>query len=111
MDLTVRHLDQVSIITVTGRVLLGEGDAALRQAIEELTDQGRLKVLLNLEEVPTMDSMALGQIVAAQVHAGRKGGTVKLLGANHRIKNLLALTRLTAVFETFDSESEAIASF
>ena len=107
----MRHLDDVSVVDLSGRILLGEGDVAMRQAVEDLADRGRLRIVLNLENVPTMDSMALGQLVAAQVHASRKGGAVKLVRANHRIQNLLALTRLTAVFEIFESEAAATASF
>ena len=90
---------------------IGEGDDALREAVTRLVDGGRTKIVLNLAEVPYVDSAGLGEIVRCYTTVSRKGGRLKLLHLTKKIKDLLAITKLLTVFETYDSEDEAVKSF
>jgi anti-sigma B factor antagonist len=111
MELTIRHEGDVSIVEISGRILVGEGDQQMRDAIDGLVTEGRGRILLILEKVPYLDSMALGQLVTAQVRANKKGVALKLVGLNHVFRNLLAMMKLTEVFEIYERQEDAIASF
>jgi anti-sigma B factor antagonist len=90
---------------------LGEGDELLKDKLNSLLQQGRRKVVLNLEEVPYIDSAGLGQIVGGYTTITRQGGSLKLLNLTKRITDLLSITKLLTVFETYDSEADAVRSF
>jgi anti-sigma B factor antagonist len=92
-------------------VTLGEGDELLRDKINSLLNQGFKKIVLNLAEVPYIDSAGLGEIVRTYTTVSRQGGSLKLLNLTKRIADLLSITKLLTVFETFDSETEAVRSF
>jgi anti-sigma B factor antagonist len=111
MQIEERIVDNVTILDLKGKVTLGEGDEALKDKINSLVQQGRTKILLNLGEVPYIDSAGLGQIVRTYTTVTRDGGQLKLVHLTKRIEDLLAITKLLTVFETFDSESEALKSY
>jgi anti-sigma B factor antagonist len=90
---------------------LGEGDELLKDKINSLIHQGQKKLLLNLEGVPYIDSAGLGEIVRTYTTVSRQGGSLKLVNLTKRITDLLSITKLLTVFETFDAEKEAVASF
>jgi len=90
---------------------LGEGDELLKDKINSLIHQGQKKLLLNLEGVPYIDSAGLGEIVRTYTTVSRQGGNLKLVNLTKRITDLLSITKLLTVFETFDSEPEALKSF
>jgi anti-sigma B factor antagonist len=90
---------------------LGEGDELLKNRINTLLADGKKKLLLNLEGVPYIDSAGLGEIVRTFTTVSRQGGKLKLLNLTKRIEDLLSITKLLTVFETFDSEPEAIKSY
>ena len=90
---------------------LGEGDELLKDKINSLIHQGQKKLLLNLEGVPYIDSAGLGEIVRTYTTVSRQGGNLKLVNLTKRITDLLSITKLLTVFETFDAEKEAVASF
>jgi anti-sigma B factor antagonist len=92
-------------------VTLGEGDELLRDKINSLLNQGVKNIVLNLAEVPYIDSAGLGEIVRTYTTVSRQGGSLKLLSLTKRITDLLSITKLLTVFETFDSETEAVRSF
>ena len=106
-----RVVDDVTILDLKGKMTLGEGDEMLKDKIGSLVSQGRKKILLNLEAVPYIDSAGLGEIVRTYTTVSRQGGKLKLLNLTKRIQDLLAITKLLTVFETFDSEEEAVKSF
>src|ERR1700751_887961 len=83
----------------------------LKDKVNSLVNQGIKKIVLNLAEVPYIDSAGLGEIVRTYTTVSRQGGSLKLLNLTKRITDLLAITKLLTVFETFDSESDAIRSF
>jgi anti-sigma B factor antagonist len=90
---------------------LGEGDELLRDKVNSLIQQGQKKIILNLSEVPYIDSAGLGEIVRTYTTVSRQGGSLKLLNLTKRIQDLLAITKLLTVFETFENEQDAIKSF
>jgi anti-sigma B factor antagonist len=111
MKIVERQVDDVLILDLVGKIMIGEGDDALREAVTRLVDSGRTKIILNLAEVPYVDSAGLGEIVRCYTTVSRKGGRLKLLHLTKKIKDLLAITKLLTVFETYDSEDEAVKSF
>jgi anti-sigma B factor antagonist len=111
MKIVERQVDDVTILDLHGKILIGEGDDALRDAVTRLVDGGRSKLLLNLADVPYVDSAGLGEIVRCYTTVSRKGGRLKLVNLTKKIHDLLAITKLLTVFETYDSEDEAVRSF
>jgi anti-sigma B factor antagonist len=111
MKTTVRTVGQVSVVDLSGKITIGEGDVVLRDKVVELLDGGHSKILLSLEKVSYMDSAGIGELVACFKKAREKGGTVKLLKPSGKVEDLLQLTKLWEVFEIFDEEAKAVASF
>lgn len=111
MEITERVVGDVIVLDVTGKILLGEGDVQLRQAIQKHLRAGHRQLVLNLAGVPYMDSAGLGEMVRCYTTVAREGGSLKLLNATKRIKDLLTITKLITVFEHYDSEAEVISSF
>jgi anti-sigma B factor antagonist len=111
MEISERKFDDVVLLDVKGKILLGEGDVQLREAIQNQLQKGVRKLVLNLSDVPYMDSAGLGEIVRCYTTVSREGGKLKLLNATSRIKDLLTITKLITVFEHFESEEEAVRSF
>ena len=111
MKTTVRTVGQVSVVDLSGKITIGEGDVVLRDKVLELLDGGHSKILLSLEKVSYMDSAGIGELVACFKKAREKGGTVKLLKPSGKVEDLLQLTKLWEVFEIFDEEKAAVDSF
>src|SRR5262245_3917458 len=111
MQIDERAVGDVKVLDLKGRVTLGEGDELLREKITTLLNQGSKKILLNLGGVPYIDSAGLGEIVRTYTTVSRQGGSLKLLNLTKRISDLLSITKLLTVFETFESEDEAVKSF
>ena len=111
MQIHQRSVGDVTIIDLNGKMTLGEGDELLRDKVNSLIAQGKKKLVLNLAEVPYIDSAGLGEIVRTYTTVSRQGGTLKLLNLTKRIQDLLAITKLLTVFETFESENDAVKSF
>ena len=111
MQIDERVVDGVTILDLKGKMTLGEGDELLKDKINSLIQQDRKKLLLNLEGVPYIDSAGLGEIVRTYTTVSRQGGSLKLLNLTKRITDLLSITKLLTVFDTFDSEDEAVRSF
>jgi len=111
MVIEERIIGDVTILDLKGKMTLGEGDELLKDKINSLIHQGQKKLLLNLEGVPYIDSAGLGEIVRTYTTVSRQGGSLKLLNLTKRITDLLSITKLLTVFETFDSENDAVRSF
>ena len=111
MQIEERSIGDVVVLDLKGKITLGEGDELLKDKVNSLVNQGRRKILLNFGEVPYVDSAGLGEIVRTYTTVSRQGGSLKLLNLTKRITDLLAITKLLTVFETFDAESDAIKSF
>jgi anti-sigma B factor antagonist len=111
MQIDQRAIGDVVVLDVKGRITMGEGDELLKDKVNSLVNQGHKKIVLNLAEVPYIDSAGLGEIVRTYTTVSRQGGSLKLLSLTKRITDLLSITKLLTVFETFDSENEAVRSF
>jgi anti-sigma B factor antagonist len=111
MEIDSRVIGDVIILDLKGKMTLGEGDELLKDTINSLAQQGHRKLVLNLSGVPYVDSAGLGEIVRTYTTLSRLGGSLKLLNLTKRIHDLLSITKLLTVFDTFDSEDDAVRSF
>ena len=111
MQIDERVTGDVMVLDLKGRVTQGEGDELLKDKVNSVVNQGYKKVLLNLADVPYIDSAGLGEIVRTYTTVSRQGGSLKLVNLTKRITDLLSITKLLTVFETFDSEPDAVRSF
>ena len=111
MQIEERVVDDVTILDLKGKMTLGEGDELLKDKISSLVSQGKKKILLNLEAVPYIDSAGLGEIVRTYTSISRQGGKLKLLNVSKRIQDLLVITKLITIFDSYDGEAEAVKSF
>jgi anti-sigma B factor antagonist len=111
MQIQERAVGDVMVLDLKGKITLGEGDELLKDKVNSLVNQGHRKIVLNLAEVPYIDSAGLGEIVRTYTTVSRQGGSLKLLNLTKRITDLLSITKLLTVFETFESENEAVRSF
>ena len=111
MQIEERVVGEVTILDLKGKITLGEGDEARRDRISNLLQNGRKKILLNLEGVPYIDSAGLGEVVRTYTTVSRQGGQLKLVNLTKRITDLLMITKLLTVFETFDAEQDALKSY
>ena len=111
MEIVERTVNDVTVLDLKGKMTLGEGDELLKDKINSLLAAGKKKLLLNLESVPYIDSAGLGEVVRTYTTVSRQGGSLKLLNLTKRIEDLLSITKLLTVFETFESEAEAIQSY
>lgn len=111
MKFSTRKSGDVIIIDIEGKILLGEGDVEIKQAVDDLLKKGKKNILLNLAKVPYIDSAGLGEIIRCFTALRRSGGSFKLLCPNPRIIDLLSITNLLNVFDLYDDESFALTSF
>ncbi len=111
MQIDERPVGEVTILDLKGKITLNEGDEVLKDKINSLIMQGKKKILLNLAEVPYIDSAGLGEIVRTYTTVSRQGGQLKLVNLTKRITDLLMITKLLTVFETFEAEQDAIKSY
>jgi anti-sigma B factor antagonist len=111
MTIQERVVGSVTVLDLEGKMVLGDGDTLLKDKIHSLVFQERKNIVLNLGHVSYMDSSGLGALVASFVTAKNNGGQVKLLNLTGRLQDLLAIAKLLTVFETFDSEVDAVRSF
>jgi anti-sigma B factor antagonist len=101
----------VTVVDVAGRITLGEGSSALRDALRDLINKNQKKILLNLGEVNYIDSSGIGELVSGFTTVTNSGGSLKLLNLNKRVKDLLQITKLYTVFDVHEDEAGAIRSF
>jgi anti-sigma B factor antagonist len=111
MDIKERVVESVSVLDLSGKIVLGEGDLQIKERIRDLLSDGQRKILLNLGDVSYIDSAGLGALISSYATAKREGGQLKLVNLTKRVQDLLAITKLITVFDTFDSEKEAIDSY
>lgn len=111
MKFDVVEKGDVTLMNIGGRITLGSGDIKMRDKLLEQLEQGKKKIVLDLGDVSFIDSAGLGELVAAYTSARRHGAQVKLANLTKKIDDLLDITRLSSVFETFDSADDAVKSF
>ena len=111
MIITERIVGGLTVLDLTGKLVAGEGAQLLKDKTESVVFQGRRQIIVNLAAVPYIDSGGLGQLVACYTSVARSRGRLTLINVNTKNHDLLSITKLVSVFETFDSETEAIASY
>ena len=111
VKLTTRQVGDVTVIDAAGRITLGEGASAFREAIRDIAAKGNAKVLLNLSEITYIDSSGIGELVSGFTSVRNQGGVLKLMGLTKRVQDLLQITKLYTVFDVYDDEATAIRSF
>lgn len=110
MQTSLRHLDDVVVVDISGRITLGEGNVMLREIVRDLADKGNKKIVLNLGEVQYVDSSGMGELVKTHTTVRNQGGQLRLVNLNKRINDLLQMTRLSAVFDIDGDEASALRS-
>jgi len=108
---TVRHSGNVAIVDLVGKITLGDGSGLVRNTVKDLLEGGHVNILLNLAGVTYLDSAGLGEMVGSYATVANKGGAIKILNPQGKVKDLLAITKLYTVFATFTDEAEAVRSF
>ncbi len=111
LNISERQAGDVTILDMSGKVTIGEGSVALRNTIRRLLGEGKKSILLNLGQVRYVDSSGIGELVSSFTAVNKESGSLKLLSLTQKIQDLLAITKLLTVFDTFDDEGEALASF
>jgi anti-sigma B factor antagonist len=111
VKVTIQEVEEVAVVGLNGRIVLGEESSALRQAIKNLLLAGQKKVVLDMSNVTYIDSAGLGILVAAYVSAKNQGAAIKLSALGNKFREILQITRLLTIFEVFDTPAAAVASF
>jgi anti-sigma B factor antagonist len=111
LSITKRTVDGVVVLDLKGSIHIGEGNIDLHRTLRSLIEQNERAVLLNLAEVKSIDSSGLGELVAGYSTLEKNGGELKLLNLTDRVKELMMITKLLTVFDVYDNEATAIASF
>ena len=111
MTVSERAVGAITLLDLDGQLILGASAEGLRDKVRSLLQQGRLQVIVNLAAVPYMDSAGLGELVQAYATVTKQGGALKLLHLTSRLRDLLVITKLATVFDCYDAEDVALASF
>ena len=111
LDIRERQAGDVTVLDMSGRITIGEGSVALRSAIRRLLEEGKKKILLNLAGVGYIDSSGIGELVSSFTAINKDGGQMKLLSLTQKLRDLLTITKLLTVFDSYDTEAEALAAF
>ena len=111
MQIAERESGAVTVLDLSGKITLGEDGNLLKDKLQSLLHQNKKNILFNLAQVSYVDSAGLGAIVSAYTTVTREGGSLKLANVTKKLQDLLSITKLLTVFETYESEPEAVASF
>ena len=107
----IRQVGDVAIVDLRGRITLGDGAGIVRETVKDMLKGGQKNLLLNLGDVSYIDSSGLGELVSAYATGANQGAQIKLLNVQKRVHDLIQLTKLYSVFESFTSEPAALQSF
>lgn len=112
-ELTIaeRQSGDVTILDMDGKITIGEGSVALRSAVRRLLEENKKKILLNLAKVGYIDSSGIGELVSSYTAINKDNGELKLLNLTQKLQDLLTITKLLTVFDVYESETDALASF
>ncbi|MBX7187125.1 MAG: STAS domain-containing protein [Vicinamibacteria bacterium] len=111
MNIGQRRVGDITIIDLQGNIMFEDGDVELRGAIASVLETGGKKIVLNMGEVPYLDSAGLSELVRSFVAVNKRGGRVVLFDLTRKVHDLLSIAKLLTIFETFESEAEALRSF
>lgn len=106
-----REVDRVEVLDLEGRITIGDSSVTLRDLVRDEVNQGKKKLLLNLAGCTYIDSAGLGELISAFTTVKNRGGELKLLNLTKRIHDLMQITKLYTVFDIYDNEATAVASF
>ena len=109
--MTDREVDGVSVVTLEGRIVLGEESNTFREKLKSLLAEGKKKIVLNMVNIKYIDSAGLGTLVAAHVSAKTQGASVRLCHLGQKFHEILQMTKLLTVFDVYDTEAAAVSSF
>jgi len=111
MTIDTRTANGVTILDIHGKITIGEGSAEIRNKVRDLLQAGRKQILLNMGDVSYVDSSGIGELVSSFTTVTNQGGDLKLLNLTKKLRELLAITKLLTVFDSYDDEAKALASF
>jgi anti-sigma B factor antagonist len=111
MKATLRQVDGITVIDMSGRITLGEGCTQLRELVRDQLGKGTKHLLLNLADVTYIDSSGIGELVSGFTTVSNQGGKLKLLNLTKKVHDLLQITKLYTVFDVYDDEAKAVTSF
>jgi len=111
MKIETRKVGDVTVLDCSGKITLGEGTMAVRNSVREILKNGGMKIILNLGDVNYIDSSGIGELVSSYTTVTSGGGQLKLLNLTKKIQELLAITKLLTVFQVYNDERAAVASF
>lgn len=111
MKIDARHAKGVTILEPKGKITIGVGDVALRDAVSEALEAGARNILVNLSGVTTIDSSGVGELVSAYTTVSNRSGKLKLCKLPPKVNDILQITQLISVFEVYETEEEAIGTF
>src|SRR5262249_51864385 len=111
LNIRERQAGDITVLDMDGRITIGEGSIALRSAIRRLLEEGKKKILLNLAGVGYIDSSGIGELVSSYTTINKADGQLKLLSLTQKLQDLLTITKLLTVFDVYDTEAEALASY
>jgi anti-sigma B factor antagonist len=111
MKIETRTVGDIRVLDCSGKITLGEGTMAIRNAVRDILKNNGKKIILNLADVNYIDSSGIGELVSTYTTVAKEGGSLKLLNLTKKIQELLAITKLLTVFQVFENEQKALASF
>ena len=111
LKITGNEVEGVSLVALNGRIILGEESTALREKLKSLIAAGKQKIVLNMSEIEYIDSSGLGALVAAHLSAKTAGASIRLCNLGNKFHEILQVTKLLTVFDVYDTEAAAVASF
>jgi anti-sigma B factor antagonist len=109
--MTDREVDGVSVVALDGRIVLGEESNALREKVKSMIAAGKKKIILNMDNITFIDSAGLGTLVAAHHSVKSQGASMRLCHLGSKFQEVLQITKLLTVFDVYNTEAEAVASF
>ncbi len=111
MKISVRKRNDVTILDLQGKITIGVGDVAVRNAVQEALSTGATKLIINMKDVTTIDSSGVGELVSSYTTAINRGAKLRLENLPAKVSDILHITQLITVFDIYDTEDEALASF
>ncbi len=111
LNINERQAGDVTVLDMSGKITIGEGSVALRTGVRRLLEEGKKRILLNLGGVSYIDSSGIGELVSSYTAINKEGGQLKLLNLTQKLQDLLTITKLLTVFDTYDNEADALNSF
>jgi anti-sigma B factor antagonist len=111
LEIKERRIGEIVVLDMEGQIRIGGGSIVVRTTIRRLVEEGNNKILLNLAGVSNIDSSGLGELVSSHISLSKKGGEMKLLHLTQSLRELMTITKLLTVFDVYEDEAKALASF